>query len=163
MTTDQKVNIKLDNAHSTYIGPERGPDGFGGNRITINSDGLIFNSKKNNILMSSMGFIGLSANTEIALEVPNDTGKVYLGSGMADEPALGGDATMDLLEKLITALETFATTIRGAKGTVVDFIVPLSDIIEGASGLQGSLGKLKKRLNEPKSKTVRVGHMRGPE
>ena len=163
MTTDQKVNIKLDNAHSTYIGPERGPDGFGGNRITINSDGLIFNSKKNNILMSSMGFIGISANTEIALEVPNDTGKVYLGSGMADEPALGGDATMDLLEKLITALETFAITIRGAKGTVVDFIVPLSDIIEGASGLQGSLGKLKKRLNEPKSKTVRVGHMRGPE
>jgi hypothetical protein len=162
MTTDQKINIKLDNAHSTFIGPERGPDGFGGNRITINSDGLIFNSKKNNILMTSMGFIGVSANTEIALEVPNDTGKVYLGDGLADEPALGGDATMDLLEKLITALETFATTIRGAKGTVVDFIVPLSDIIEGASGLQGSLGKLKKRLNEPKSKTVRVGHMTGP-
>ena len=162
MTTNQKVDINLDNTHSTFIGPEKGPDGFGGNRITINSDGLIFNSKKNNILMSSMGFIGISANTEIGIEVPNDTGKVYLGDGLGyHEPALGGDTTMEILEKLITALENFATTIQGAKGTVVDFVVPLSDIIEGANGLKGSLGVLKGRLNEPKSKTVHVGHLSG--
>ena len=162
MTTDQRVDINLDNTHSTFIGPEKGPDGFGGNRITINSDGLIFNSKKNNILMSSMGFIGISANTEIGIEVPNDTGKVYLGDGLGyHEPALGGDTTMEILEKLITALENFATTIQGAKGTVVDFVVPLSDIIEGANGLKGSLGVLKGRLNEPKSKTVHVGHLSG--
>jgi hypothetical protein len=109
-----------------------------------------------------MGFIGLTANTEIGIEVPNDTGKVYLGDGGGyHEPALGGDTTMEILEKLITALETFATTIQGAKGTVVNFIVPLSDIIEGANGLKGSLGVLKGRLNEPKSKTVHVGHLSG--
>jgi hypothetical protein len=163
MTTDQKINIKLDNAHSTFIGPERGPDGFGGNRITINSDGLIFNSKKNNILMSSMGFIGLTANTEIGIEVPNDTGRVYLGDGMADQPVLGGDQTMELFGLLVDYLIEFTNQLAPAMGSIINFPVPIPHIPISCSSLVTKLQTLKTRIDEPKSKTVHVGHLRGPE
>ena len=163
MTTDQKVDIKLDNSHSTFIWAEKGPGGFGGNRITINSDGLILNSKKNNILMSSMGFIGLTANTEIGIEVPNDTGRVYLGDGMADQPVLGGDQTMELFGLLVDYLIEFTNQLAPAMGSIINFPVPIPHIPISCSSLVTKLQTLKTRIDEPKSKTVHVGHLRGPE
>jgi len=163
MTTDQKVDIKLDNSHSTFIWADKGSEGFGGNRITINSDGLIFNSKKNNILMSSMGFIGLTANTEIGIEVPNDTGRVYLGDGMADQPVLGGDQTMELFGLLVDYLIEFTNQLAPAMGSIINFPVPIPHIPISCSSLVTKLQTLKTRIDEPKSKTVHVGHLRGPE
>jgi len=163
MTTDQKVDIKLDNSHSTFIWADKGSEGFGGNRITINSDGLIFNSKKNNILMSSMGFIGLTANTEIGLEVPNDTGRVYLGDGMADQPVLGGDQTMELFGLLVDYLIEFTNQLAPSMGSIINFPVPIPHIPISCSSLVTKLQTLKTRIDEPKSKTVHVGHLRGPE
>ena len=163
MTTDQKVDIKLDNSHSTFIWADKGPEGFGGNRVTINSDGLIFNSKKNNILMSSMGFIGFTANTEIGLEVPNDTGRVYLGDGMADQPVLGGDQTMELFGLLIDYLLEFSNGLAPSMGSIINFPVPIPHIPISCANLITKLQTLKTRMNEPKSKTVHVGHLRGPE
>ena len=163
MTTNQKVDIKLDNSHSTFIWADRGSEGFGGNRITINSDGLIFNSKKNNILMSSMGFIGLTANTEIGLEVPNDTGRVLLGDGLADQPVLGGDQTMELFGLLIDYLLEFSNQLSPAMGSIIDTPVPIPHIPISCATLITKLSTLKRRMDEPKSKTVHVGHLRGPE
>ena len=163
MTTDQKVDIKLDNSHSTFIWADKGSEGFGGNRITINSDGLIFNSKKNNILMSSMGFIGLTANTEIGLEVPNDTGRVLLGDGLADQPVLGGDQTMELFGLLIDYLLEFSNQLSPAMGSIIDTPVPIPHIPISCATLITKLSTLKRRMDEPKSKTVHVGHLRGPE
>jgi hypothetical protein len=163
MTTDQTVDIKLDNSHSLFIWAEKGRYGFEGNRITINSDGLIFNSKKNNILMSSMGFIGLTANTEIGIEVPNDTGRVYLGDGMADQPVLGGDQTMELFGLLVDYLIEFTNQLAPAMGSIINFPVPIPHIPISCSSLVTKLQTLKTRIDEPKSKTVHVGHLRGPD
>ena len=180
MTTDQKIDINLDNSHSTFIWAdkegahrsqeeddaeeeEKRPEGLGGNRITINSDGLIFNSKKNNILMSSMGFIGLTSNTEIGLEVPNDTGRVLLGDGLADQPVLGGDQTMELFGLLIDYLLEFSNQLAPAMGSIINFPVPIPHIPISCATLIQKLSTLKTRMNEPKSKTVHVGHLRGPE
>ncbi len=163
MTTDQKVDIKLDNSHSTFIWADKGSEGFGGNRITINSDGLILNSKKNNILMSSMGFIGLTANTEIGIEVPNDSGKVYLGDGQANQPVLGGDQTMELFGLLVDYLIEFTNQLAPAMGSIINFPVPIPHIPISCSSLVTKLQTLKTRIDEPKSKTVHVGHLRGPE
>ena len=166
MTTDQKVDIDFSNklTPGLYTFSEKGPDGLAGNQIIINSDRLIFNAKKNAILMTSPTAIGLSANHEIGLEVPNDTGKVLLGDVHdLTQPALGGELTMDLIDKLLGYLITFANGISGAQGTCVDFTIPISDILPSSKGLVSSLKLLKTRMNEPKSKTVMVGHIRGPE
>ena len=133
----------------------------------ITTDGDItskkFNSKKNNILMSSMGFIGLTANTEIGIEVPNDTGKVYLGDGQANQPVLGGDQTMELFELLVDYLLEFTNGLATAMGSIVNFHVPIPHIPISCSTLMTKLQTLKTRMNEPKSKTVHVGHLRGPD
>jgi hypothetical protein len=164
MTTDQIVDINTSNNNQNflYTQAEKGSDGFGGNQIIINSDRLIFNTKKNAIIMTSPTAIGLSANYEIGLEVPNDTGKVMLGDAMDQtQPALGGKLTMELIDKLLDYLITFANDISSAKGTCVNFTIPISDIYPGSKGLVASLKELKTRMDEPKSKTVFVGHIRG--
>ena len=113
--------------------------------------------------MSSMGFIGLTANTEIGLEVPNDTGRVYLGDGLADQPVLGGDQTMELFGLLIDYLLEFSNQLAPAMGSIINFPVPIPHIPISCATLIEKLSTLKTRMNEPKSKTVHVGHLRGPE
>jgi hypothetical protein len=64
---------------------------------------------------------------------------------------------MDLIENLMNALIEFSTTMQSAKGSVVDFVVPVSGIKEGCMGLEGALTELKKQLNDPKSDIVKTG------
>ena len=68
---------------------------------------------------------------------------------------------MELIDKLLDYLITFANDISSAKGTCVDFTIPISDIYPGSKGLVASLKELKTRMDEPKSKTVFIGHIRG--
>jgi len=144
--------------------------GFGGNQIILNSDRLVFNTKRDALLMSSMTNIGLSANKEIGLEVPNNIGRVMLGDVTPDrddpamQPVLGGDQTMKHFANLIDSISEFAGILTTA---VAGPGLPwkptnLTPINAAASQLRASLQALKKRLDEPKSKTVFVGHIKGP-
>ena len=166
MTTNQKVNLNFSTMNSKFVSiySHEAKKNDGGKQIVINSDRLVFNAKsdKSGIVFSSNSTVGISANKEIGVVVP-PTGKVKLGDYYANQPALGGDLTMELFEKLITYLIGFANGIKGAKGSVVDFVVPISDILPSAMGLVASLNELKTRMDEPKSKTVQVGHIMGPQ
>lgn len=166
MTTNQKVGLQLSTVNKKFVSiySHEANKVDGGNQIIVNSDRLIFNAKsdKAGIIFSSNSSVGISANREIGVVVP-PTGKIQLGDYYAKQPALGGDLTMELFEKLITYLMDFANGIKGARGSVVDFVVPLSDILPSAMGLVASLQELKTRMDEPKSKTVHVGHIRGPQ
>ena len=151
--------------------------GLGGKQIILNSDRLIFNSNKNSILMSSPTMIGLSATKEIGLEVPVDTGRVMLGDAglkrtstilpediMGIEPVLGGDQTMKLFSQLIDAINGFAGVLSTAvAGPGLPWApTSLTPINAAASELRALLSALKLRLDEPKSRTVMVGHVKGP-
>ena len=151
--------------------------GFGGKQIILNSDRLIFNTNKNSILMSSPSMIGLSATKEIGLEVPKDSGRVMLGDAgtkrkshtspediMGIEPVLGGDQTMKLFSQLIDAINSFAGVLSSAvAGPGLPWApTTLTPINAASSELKASLVALKKRLDEPKSRTVFVGHIKGP-
>jgi len=151
--------------------------GFGGKQIILNSDRLIFNTNKNSILMSSPTMIGLSATKEIGLEVPRDTGRVMLGDAgskrashtlpediMGIEPVLGGNQTMKLFSQLIDAINGFAGVLSTAvAGPGLPWApTSLTPINAAASELRALLSALKLRLDEPKSRTVMVGHVKGP-
>jgi len=141
---------------------------FDGNQIILNSDRLVFNSKKSDTFLYSTRDINLVSKNRIVLEGHD---KVYLGTAPEQgkttgfpsgdvpqiEPVLKGDQTMDLVDKLIDYLIEFSTTMQSAKGSVVDFVVPVSGIKEGCMGLEGSLKLLKTRLNDPKSDIVKTG------
>ena len=163
MTTDQVVPLFQSSVSRV---PDLQPKELDGKQIILNSDRIVFNSKGTDTFVYSNRDINLVSNNRIVLEGHKN---VYLGTApkqgettgwVSDnsniQPVLRGDQTMNLVDSLLDALIDFAKTIGGAKGTVVDFIVPISDIIEGASGLKGALLLLKDRLDEPKSDIVKT-------
>jgi hypothetical protein len=162
LTTNEVVPLRHYASKVTDLDPKK----FDGKQITLNSDRVVFNSKGTDIFAYSSRDINLVSKNRIVLEGHKN---VYLGDAPKQgettgwesdnsniQPVLRGDQTMLLVESLLDALIDFAKTIGSAKGTVVDFIVPISDIIEGASGLKGALLLLKDRLDEPKSDVVKV-------
>ena len=169
LTTNEVVGLTQYPSRVTDLDPKK----FDGKQVVLNSDRIVFNSRGADIFAYSSRDINLVSKNRIVLEGHKN---VYLGDAPKQgettgwtaprkgpssqnpniQPALKGDETMDIIELLIDYLNEFAITIRSAHGSVVDFVVPISDIIDGASGLSGKLTELKKRLNDPKSDTVKV-------
>ena len=167
MTTDQLVPLTHHGSKITGVNPKFKTDSSG-KQIILNSDRIVFNSKKSDTFLYSTRDINLVSKNRIVLEGHD---KVYLGTAPEQgkttgfpsgdvpqiEPVLKGDQTMDLVDKLIDYLIEFSITMQSAKGSVVDFVVPVSGIKEGCMGLEGSLKLLKTRLNDPKSDIVKTG------
>ena len=127
----------------------------------LNSDRIVFNSRGADIFAYSSRDINLVSKNRIVLEGHKN---VYLGSapeqGKATgarrnraatgntgkeariQPVLLGDTTMRIIENLMQALIEFSVTMQSAKGSVVDFVVPVSGIHEGCTGLQGTCEQL---------------------
>lgn len=162
MTTNQNVPLNRHKSKITNLEPKK----FDGKQIILNSDRVVFNSRLNNTFLYSSKDINLISKNRIVLEghnnvfigdAPKQGESVGFGSKNSNiQPVLRGDETMNLLEKLIDSLIEFATTIQGTRGSVLDFIVPISSIIDGAMGLKGNLNILKTRLDEPKSDIVKT-------
>jgi len=167
MTTDQLVPLTHERSKVKDLDPKFRTDSSG-KQIILNSDRIVFNSKKSDTFLYSTRDINLVSKNRIVLEGHD---KVYLGTAPEQgkttgfpsgdvpqiEPVLKGDQTMDLVDKLIDYLIEFSITMQSAKGSVVDFVVPVSGIKEGCMGLEGSLKLLKTRLNDPKSDIVKTG------
>ena len=167
MTTDQLVPLTHEKSQVTNLDPKFITDSSG-NQIILNSDRLVFNSKGTDTFLYSTRDINLVSKNRIVLEGHEN---VYLGTAPEQgkttgfpsgdvpriQPVLKGDQTMDLIEKLINYLIEFSITMQSAKGSVVDFVVPVSGIKEGCMGLEGALRELKTRLNDPKSNIVKTG------
>ena len=167
MTTDQLVPLTHERSKVKDLDPKFRTDSSG-KQIILNSDRIVFNSKKSDTFLYSTRDINLVSKNRIVLEGHD---KVYLGTAPEQgkttgfpsgdvpqiEPVLKGDQTMDLVDKLIDYLIEFSITMQSAKGSVVDFVVPVSGIKEGCMGLEGALTELKTQLNDPKSDIVKTG------
>ena len=155
MTTDQVVPFERSSqkAHGKTV-----PNQYDGKQILINSDRIVFNSKVNSIHAFSKSEISMGADIRMNLESPI----VNLADRMATQPALGGDITMDLIDKLLSSLITFANGIAPSMASVISFKVPIDNIIGPSMTLVSELQTLKTRMDEPKSRTVFVGNPNGP-
>lgn len=87
---------------------------FAGNQAIISSDRIIFNAKKQEIIMFSNEGIGLSSEKAISLDakqvVELESKKISLGIN-AVSPALLGDRSMDWLNDLCDILSNLTTAI----------------------------------------------------
>ena len=155
MTTDQVIPFERssEKAHGKTV-----PNQYDGKQIIINSDRIVFNSKVNSIHAFSKSEISMGADIRMNLESPI----VNLADRMAPHPALGGDIRMDLIDKLLSALITFANGIAPSMASVISFKVPIDNIIGPSMTLVSELQTLKTRMDEPKSRTVFVGNPNGP-
>jgi hypothetical protein len=173
ITTDQTVPLK-EVVYSKLR--NRNAPKLDGNQIILNSDRVVFNAKKSHIFMSAAEAIDISANHMITLQLndenvsggltpQSDSGKLKLGDMDADQPVLGGNQTMELVNRLSQILEEFAKNLIPAVGitTAPGAPVPISQINIAAAGMYASLAKWRTRLDEPKSRSVSVAHIIGPK
>jgi hypothetical protein len=122
-----------------------------GSQVIINSDRVVINSKKDDVLLFGKTNIELSTNNTINL---NAAGKIHLNSDsiylgtvnydLPTEPLLLGNKTVYLLSDLIEGLAEFSTTLSSAVATSEGS--PLIDINTASTGLLDDLSKLSGRL-----------------
>jgi len=129
--------------------------GYGGNQILIHSDRIIFNSKKDDIFMSSIKDIHIGSGNNLTVSVENsmiiEAGNIYLGrqaiekvekegkhAGKIPEPLVLGEQLRLILEEMVGILEIFKVTgtAAGISGT------PAPDIVT-------KLVSLKKKVEKP--------------
>ena len=86
-------------------------DVLDGDMITLNSDRLVFNSKKTDIHMFARRNLNLSANEEINLELGINSigGRISLGDAESTNPMVLGNQLEDLFEKLLSQYQVFLT------------------------------------------------------
>jgi hypothetical protein len=80
------------------------------NQIIINSGRILFNSSKDNILLSSAKSISLSSIQSVNIDTNifvTSAQKNYIGSPNATEPMILGDKTVTLLKQLVSNLSEF--------------------------------------------------------
>ena len=94
------------------------PEVLDGDMITLNSDRLVFNSKKTDIHMFAKRNLNLSANEEINLELGLNAfgGRITLGDAESTNPMVLGNQLEDLFEKLLSSLTSFSNSVSSATG-----------------------------------------------
>lgn len=118
-------------------------------QVVLNSNRLVFNSRKDHILLSSNKSINLNSIDSVNIDSPEtvlQSGKVYLGDKNATEPVLKGNLTVDLLEDLLSELRTIGTkllTAANAGGPVISVQDAGASLIESTTRIQTQLSSLK--------------------
>lgn len=134
-------------------------------QVILTSDRLVFNAKVESMFLISNKFIGLSSNEGIHFNVgpkgSKDTSKLFIvnapkiqfgltNKGSSLESVGKGDSIVEIFTDLISALNTFSSTLEKATGTGVGTIALLS--INTAAGLlKGKLTNASNKLEKIKS------------
>mgnify|MGYP001599550975 CR=1 FL=1 len=126
------------------------PDVLDGDMITLNSDRLVFNSKKTDIHMFANRNLNLSANEEINLELGVNAigGRITLGDAESTNPMVLGNQLEDLFEKLLSSLNSFSNAVSSATG--------VSEVGDAANVMKTEMEKMKEELPQILSDTVYI-------
>ena len=113
------------------------PDILQGDMITINSDKLVFNSKKDDIWMFANRNLNLSSNNEINLELGIESlgGRITFGDANSTNPMIKGRQLVELIFGLFGALRDFSNTVSTSTG--------VKQIAEAAMTLKDDLATVK--------------------
>jgi len=155
LASNQKIPLTpASENYNSYTTPPESISKYKGEQIILNSGRLVFNSKNDSILFSSLKSINLNSKESVNIDSPStviNSSTVKLGSKEATEPILLGNSTVFLLESLITNLQAFtevcATLVYGVEGTP---IAPLNTV---SLQLSQVLTELNNQLPKIKSQT----------
>lgn len=154
LTSDQKIPIEAaSKSYRSYTEQPISPKEYNNSQIILNSDRILINSKKDHILLTSVKTINLNSKLSINVDSPKlivDSSKIYLGNKTASEPLLLGNKTIDLLNKVLTALQELCTVLPSV-GTPVPY-TPNTAVAQSSAKLTGLLTSLIPTLSTLKSK-----------
>lgn len=156
LTSDHSVNIEESTSkRDTYR--DNVPESlrnYQGKQVIIDSGRIVFHSKEDHILLSSknsVGLTGFSANIDATEYTSIDSPNIFLGSS-AQESVLKGDTTVQLLNDILNALTSLATTHQLATTPAL----ASTQLVAGSAELIPKLQTFKSRLESLKSKKVFV-------
>lgn len=136
---------------------------FTGDQVIISSDRLIFNTRTDNIILSTKKDVVISPAGSLHINVGPTSGakadknyvivnapKIQLGLNNA-EPMVKGDKAVDLLNKILNALGELASSLTSATGIGVGTITEPTVNAAGAK-LQSTVRNIQKDVEDIKSK-----------
>jgi hypothetical protein len=140
------------------------PKKFEGNQVILNSDRIVFNAKGEDLNIYAKRSVNIISENRIVLEghgSTDDTFGVFLGgtdtkSKARLQPVLAGDQMMKLFETLIRHLIEFSGKMMVAKSSFAGMLVYLGEVNDPSAKLFGELSDLITRMEEPKSRVVKV-------
>ena len=119
LTSTQEIPIEVASKnYKSYDSSPEAPPKFTGEQVIINSGRLLFNSKNDNILLSSSDTINLNSVNSFNVDTPKTiiaSKEIYLGDKGATEPVILGDKFLNDFQKLLSSL----ISLCGALGTPI--------------------------------------------
>ena len=124
LTSDHIIPLTLANKkRDSYDNKPDEPSKYKGNQVLVNAGRLVFNAKKDDILLSSINSVGINSKT-LNLDgkdfVCLDAEKIYLGSrarsgqGIAKQPVLKGHEVERYLQSLIDIITIMSNSMTVA-------------------------------------------------
>jgi hypothetical protein len=156
LTSNQNIPLFLASKIDESYGPNQSQAPFvqlyPNSQIILNSDQLIFNSRTDNIMLSSNKSIHLSANTTLNFDAKNQitlvAPKLYLGSAFGSEGIQLQSAVLG--EELTQALLTFIQAVETAAEAMINNIAiegPVATLTSAGPILKSACTNLKNTLN----------------
>jgi hypothetical protein len=167
LTSNQKIsNFSLSNDNFNSFEPNKKPKSpteYIGPQSILNSDRIILNAKKDSVLISGYQSVAILSNNSINLEsdkIYSSCKDIRLGSPSAEEPALLGNLTIDVLLQLTKAVKNLAQILLVDKaypeGKLVTSLNSIADDV--ISSIEDSKYGIEAKLNNGslKSKSTKL-------
>jgi hypothetical protein len=160
ITSNQQIPINVASInYNSYFTPPISPNQYTSSQIIITSDRLIFNAKKDHILLSAENSIGLSTNNSININTKNlliDAGQIKLGNKNALESVIKGDTLYKNLDLLITSLLQVVQILKYSQKWPGGAPVPDAEMSVAASSAETILKNIQSNLENILSKNVKT-------
>jgi len=155
LTSNQKIPLKASSTSYVSYSSQKSPTSpneFLGEQIILSSGRLVFNSKNDHILLSSVKSINLNSQESVNIDSPElsiQADKIYLGKNQAKEPLMLGIQTVNLLKTLVDSLTTFMTItstavtspcVQGSPSTLPAINSAAQDVLDDLNNLSIALG-----------------------
>jgi|TARA_R110000822_G_scaffold2650_4_gene12317 hypothetical protein len=132
LTSTQAIPIEVSNKnYNSYFQKPISTDKYVGEQVILNSGRLLFNSKKDSILLNSFKTINLNSKESLNIDSPKtiiQSKEIYLGDKYATEPVILGDKFLDdfkiLMERLILLTKALQTPIGAGPDMVINSAIP---------------------------------------
>jgi hypothetical protein len=148
LTSAQKIPLQTDKTGvlNNLTNPLNAPD-YTNAQVIINSDRVVLNSKKDEVMLFAKTNIELNTKNTINLNADErihlNSKAVFLGpfdSSHTPQPLLLGDNTYNLLKELVSGLYSFGTALSAVVGSPEG--APALDIKAAADDLLNSLDRI---------------------
>lgn len=158
LTSNQELPISPSSTkYNSYETPPITPNKFSQEQVVINSGRLLFNSKKDSILMSSKDTINLNSINSVNIDSPQtiiQSKEILLGSKSATESVILGDKFLEDLLKLLTEINLLGN-ILGSTPIMIAPFTPSGAHIKSATTMASRAQGMISKIETYKSKTTK--------